>query len=97
MSADNTTEVFESMTTLGVAGTVGFGASIDVANLQGTSKAYIKGNMPVSAQKDVNVNASSTKKNEGIIIAGGGAGTVGLSGTVSVANIGHGRISFCNK
>ncbi len=94
VSADNTTEVFESMTTIGVAGTVGFGASIDVANLQGTSKAYIKGNMPVSAQKDVNVNASSTKKNEGIIIAGGGAGTVGLSGTVSVANIGHGEYNF---
>lgn len=94
VSSQNTSKVSDVMAAAAGAGTAAIGASVEVINLQGTSNAYIRGNMPVTSAKDVNVTAEGTSNNNSLLLNGAAAGVVGITGMVSVANIGHGGYNF---
>jgi len=71
----------------GGVGAVGIGAGINVNTMDNKTTAAIGDNVKVYAQKDITVHAKNTKKVEDFVV-GLGAGIAGLSGSISVSNLG---------
>jgi len=71
----------------GGVGAVGIGAGINVNTMDNKTTAAIGDNVKVYAQKDITVHAKNTKKVEDFVV-GLGAGVAGLSGSISVSNLG---------
>jgi hypothetical protein len=68
-------------------GAGGVGGAVDVGVLRNDTSAYIGQGAGVSAQKDVEVDASSGKQVDSVVVSAGG-GLVGGAGSVSVWAIG---------
>ncbi|MCC5830866.1 MAG: leukotoxin LktA family filamentous adhesin [Phycisphaeraceae bacterium] len=89
VTAKDTTEISSKLGGLAVdIFGVAVGATVDVSLVRNGVSAGIAGGAQVRSQGDILVDAQSFRDVESLTIAGGGGLTVGISGAVSVANIG---------
>ncbi|WP_295882586.1 calcium-binding protein [uncultured Thiohalocapsa sp.] len=73
------------------AGGIAAGAAVDVIIIKNTVGAAIGDGTSVTAADDVDVTAEATRDVDSLVIAGGGgAGSVGIAGSISVVSIGTG-------
>ena len=70
------------------AGGVGLGASIDVSTIKNTTTASLGNNTTTDAGRDVLVKAESDKAVSSTTISAAGGAAAGVSGAVSIINIG---------
>ncbi|MBQ3835280.1 MAG: hypothetical protein II816_07190, partial [Elusimicrobia bacterium] len=85
-----------NISTAGGVGAVGIGAGVNVNNIDNKTTAAIGDNTEVYAQKDVIVHAKNTKEVDDFVV-GLGAGLAGVSGSISISNLGSAIDTESNK
>jgi len=88
VTAEDTAGITARDGNITVAGTAAFGAAVNVSTIKNTVLSSIGGGTVVSAANDVLVTANAAKTIDSIVVAFSGAMTGGVSGAVSIINIG---------